>query len=238
MAPLNKIPEELREAFTLNGRVLVVDNYEDATTPEITKMINDNFTKENFEKAKIATRNRQMNYYGMTDIWLYNALEKYSVEGKDVCVIGSTYPWYEAMMITYGANKVDVYEYSDRDVEFEGVRYLKPHEIEKNKYDVCLSISSFEHDGLGRYGDSINPTGDIEAMEKMKTLVKEDGIMLLSVPVGRDMIVFNRHRVYGELRLSMMLEKWDMIDSYGFEWNKMKDYSKGDYQPIFVLKNI
>ena len=30
------------------------------------------------------------------------------------------------------------------------------------KFDVIFSISTFEHDGLGRYGDAINPDADIE----------------------------------------------------------------------------
>ena len=32
---------------------------------------------------------------------------------------------------------------------------------EIEKYDVCLSISSFDHDGLGRYGDPLDPSGDL-----------------------------------------------------------------------------
>ncbi len=30
------------------------------------------------------------------------------------------------------------------------------------RFDVILSISSFEHDGLGRYGDKVDPDADIE----------------------------------------------------------------------------
>ena len=30
------------------------------------------------------------------------------------------------------------------------------------RFDVVLSISSFEHDGLGRYGDKIDPDADIQ----------------------------------------------------------------------------
>ena len=107
-------------------------------------------------------KNKEVNYYGNTDKWMYEALEKYPVKGKDVCIMGSTYPWYEAMIIEYGAKSCTVIEYSKRESFHEKITYLQPHEITNQKFDMCLSISSYEHDGLGRYGDPINPNGDIE----------------------------------------------------------------------------
>jgi hypothetical protein len=40
-------------------------------------------------------------------------------------------------------------------------------------YDVAMSISSFEHDGLGRYGDPLNPDGDMNAMRSARRLLKQ-----------------------------------------------------------------
>jgi hypothetical protein len=40
-------------------------------------------------------------------------------------------------------------------------------------FDVVLSISSFEHDGLGRYGDPLNPNGDMIAMRSTRRLLKK-----------------------------------------------------------------
>jgi hypothetical protein len=39
-------------------------------------------------------------------------------------------------------------------------------------FDVVMSISTFEHDGLGRYGDPLNPNGDIVAMRNTRRLLK------------------------------------------------------------------
>jgi hypothetical protein len=38
--------------------------------------------------------------------------------------------------------------------------------------DFALSFSSWEHDGLGRYGDPIEPWGDIKAMQRASCYVK------------------------------------------------------------------
>lgn len=236
MKPPEKIPENLLAEFTLDGKMNVVYNYDDATTEEIQRLINSKFTKEELERSVRRAQYNDQNYYGLTDKWLYAALEKFPIEGKEVCIIGSTYPWYEAIALSRGAEVIDVIEYSDRSIPHEKIRYLKPGNADK-KYDVCISISSFEHDGLGRYGDPINPTGDLEAMKHMKDVVKPGGLMLLAVPVGTDCIYFNRHRVYGEHRLPLLLEGWEEVAAFGYSEPNLYSPNNGEYQPVFVLRN-
>lgn len=38
--------------------------------------------------------------------------------------------------------------------------------------DFAFSFSSWEHDGLGRYGDPIDPWGDVKAMQRASCYVK------------------------------------------------------------------
>ena len=59
--------------------------------------------------------------------------------------------------------------------------------------DVALSISSFDHDGLGRYGDPLRPAGDLRAMSLAWRVLKPGGHLLLTVPVGPDVVVWNLH---------------------------------------------
>ena len=65
---------------------------------------------------------------------------------------------------------------------------------------MALSISSFDHDGLGRYGDPLDPVGDLKAMRLAQCILKDDGLLLVSVPVGQDVVAFNLHRRYGSVR--------------------------------------
>ena len=56
------------------------------------------------------------------------------------------------------------------------------------KFDVVVSFSSLEHSGLGRYGDGLNPWADLIAMAKAWCVVKPEGLALVGVPAGEDMI--------------------------------------------------
>ena len=53
-----------------------------------------------------------------------------------------------------------------------------------------------EHVGLGRYGDPIDPKGDLKAMAELERALAPRGSLLFVVPVGRPRIVFNAHRIY------------------------------------------
>ena len=55
---------------------------------------------------------------------------------------------------------------------------------------------SFDHDGLGRYGDPLNPDGDLEAMRTVYRLIKPEGILFLTVPIGTCIVVFEGNGVH------------------------------------------
>ena len=57
-------------------------------------------------------------------------------------------------------------------------------------------MHTIEHVGLGRYGDPIDPDGDIKAINEMKRVVAEGGTLLFVVPVGEPRIEYNAHRIY------------------------------------------
>jgi hypothetical protein len=75
-------------------------------------------------------------------------------------------------------------------------------------FDLAINCSSVEHVGLvGRYSVSQpQPDGDLEAMRKLRSLMKPEGIQLLTIPIGRDGVFYPWHRVYGKVRLPMLLD--------------------------------
>lgn len=58
------------------------------------------------------------------------------------------------------------------------------------------SLHVIEHIGLGRYGDPIDPHGSQAAVEELARVVRPGGRLFVSVPVGRERVCFNAHRVF------------------------------------------
>jgi len=113
-----------------------------------------------------------------------------------------------------------------------GIEYVRGDfnelDLEPHSFDQILNCSSVEHVGLaGRYGSPDEPNGDLHAMEKMARIVKPDGDMVLTIPVGLDAIHPPLHRIYGEQRLADLLEHWQIREeSY---WAKL---SSPRFEPV------
>jgi hypothetical protein len=58
----------------------------------------------------------------------------------------------------------------------------------------CMHV--VEHIGLGRYGDPLDPNGDLKAMAELQRVLAPGGDLLFVVPVGQPKILFNAHRIY------------------------------------------
>jgi SAM-dependent methyltransferase len=58
----------------------------------------------------------------------------------------------------------------------------------------CMHV--VEHIGLGRYGDPLDPDGDLKAMSELARVLAPGGSLLFVVPVGKPLIRFNGHRIY------------------------------------------
>lgn len=236
MSPPREIPSDLLSRYTLDGKIEVKKSYYNDVGLSFLPRINTRHKINSFFKK---IENREEDHYEGTDRWLYKALEKYSVEGANCVVMGSGSAFYETACLYFGAQFVTTIEYNKIIFLHPQMKTMTPAEYDKNpiEFDVGLSISSFEHDGLGRYGDSLNPDADLQAMQKMKSIIKKKGILFLAVPVGRDALVWNAHRIYGKIRLNLLLKDWEVLDTFGFDENRLDTGHGGSHQPVFVLKN-
>ena len=82
----------------------------------------------------------------------------------------------------------------------------------------CLHV--MEHVGLGRYGDPLNPFGSQHAAAELQRVLQPGGGLFLSVPVGRERVCFNAHRVFspGTIRSffpELQLQSFSLVDDSG-----------------------
>ncbi|CAI5465410.1 unnamed protein product [Closterium sp. Yama58-4] len=249
----------------------------------------------------------------------YSAFEKHPLVGKSVLIIGSQWPWVEAICLGFDAHAITTVDFNRPIASHPKLRQLVVSELEGSSetWDVAVSFSSLEHDGLGRYGDPINPNGDLERMKKGAVVEgygllrckvgcsgarwalvdvgwggtmwagakrwavskvgcggarcaavdqggsgarwgpaaqneppvccrKEDqgaaypgGLLFLGVPTGNDTLVFNAHRIYGPIRMPLLISGFHLLDVFGID-SLEKLYSENInadiVQPLLVLR--
>ena len=261
MSAPNQIPEHLAMEFTLNGRIPVYDYYFNDVVPESSISWSNSYLKsfiDRFSLTNIKIGQSGWEPYGGAAKLHSQAFEKYIdfIKDKKVAVIGSQSPWIEAILVNYGAKTVTTVEYNVPICDNNIIKAISYKDFcnSSEKYDAIVSYSSIEHSGLGRYGDPLNPNGDIQTMEMIYRSLNKDGLCFLGVPVGVDALVWNAHRIYGQIRIKLMFsDKFKEIDWIGCDKNHIYNLplAKGsifptpkgspeDIQPIIFLikKNI
>lgn len=98
--------------------------------------------------------------------------------------------------------------------------------LKPNSLDLIINCSSIEHVGLaGRYGVGQDQSdGDIKLMRQFWHALKPDALMLLTIPVGQDVIYAPWHRVYGPKRLPKLLSGYHIIKKEFWVKNREKKW--------------
>lgn len=96
---------------------------------------------------------------------------------------------------------IDFYDYRSPELKLSNLNVDKADLISlpfKNESISSLScMHTVEHIGLGRYGDPLDPEGDLKAIKELIRVLAPNGSLLFVVPIGgKPKIMFNAHRVY------------------------------------------
>ena len=78
---------------------------------------------------------------------------------------------------------------------------------------MVVTFSSLEHSGLGRYGDALNPWGDIIAVARSWCVTKQKAKLIIGVMYNleHEGIKFNAHREYGNVRYPYLATNWRLL---------------------------
>lgn len=74
----------------------------------------------------------------------------------------------------------------------------------------CMHV--VEHIGLGRYGDPLDPWGDLKAISELKRVLAAGGDLLFVVPLGKPKIMFNAHRIYSYAQIIDYFSEYELIE--------------------------
>ncbi|MDR2966374.1 MAG: DUF268 domain-containing protein [Methanobacteriaceae archaeon] len=68
--------------------------------------------------------------------------------------------------------------------------------IPDDSIESLTSLCALEHFGLGRYGEPIDPDAYFKSFKAIQNKIKKNGKVYISVPVGKEHLEFNAHRVF------------------------------------------
>lgn len=243
---LRDIPPVLLNDYTLQGKVKMTKLYFDQSYLGSEAFVS-NWTFELVDdyRRRVRAREARFNYDNGP---LYDFFEKKSkiiIAGKRGLVIGSEIPWLEAMLLEFGATSVDTVEFGEITSHHPQIRTHTPRKFTAAffsgtiaQFDFAFSYSSLEHDGLGRYGDVLNPHGDLQTMAKLLSVVKPGGFVLIGVPCCHDKLDWNAHRIYGPLRLPLLFAGYRVLSVHPSDMRLGDDSNGYSFQPVWVLQNM
>ena len=111
---------------------------------------------------------------------------------------------------------IDYYDIRPPDLRLPNLK-VEHGDINKLPFDTC-SIPSLscmhvvEHIGLGRYGDKLDPNGDLKAIEELKRVLAVGGILLFVVPIGKPVCLFNSHRIYNYDQILSYFKELELLN--------------------------
>lgn len=97
-------------------------------------------------------------------------------------------------------------------------------QISDNSIESLSALCSLEHFGLGRYGDPIDPEACFKCFDNIQRKLKKGGRLYLSLPIGKERLEFNAHRVFYpstiiECFASLKLEEFSCTAQGKIEYN-------------------
>lgn len=202
---------------------------------------------EKLVDAEIANVDISPEVYPGSALQIFKALHKLppSPKTKRVLIAGAISPWVEAIVAAFphaSWTEIITTDYNAINIEpnRHNIKFLEMDMVQPVSYDVVISFSSIEHDGLGRYGDPMNPNGDIEAVKEYHSFLKpHTGVFMFAVPTTKNAgyIFGNMHRVYSPERINILQQAGPFTQLGVINPEEVIDTDKildWQYQPVFI----
>ena len=126
-------------------------------------------------------------YYGETDKYLFEYLDNFSIKNKNVAILGSTVPWYEAIVLSRMGYPF-TFEYNEIQTNDNRLTTYKFEEWSTNtqKFDVVFSIQVLSTMVWKIWRSNKSRWRYFSYEKRQENLINKNGVLVLSVPIGRD----------------------------------------------------
>ncbi|MBI2476215.1 MAG: DUF268 domain-containing protein [Candidatus Taylorbacteria bacterium] len=111
---------------------------------------------------------------------------------------------------------VEFYDYRPAALELDNLKSaaadLTALPFKDGSVQSLSCMHTVEHIGLGRYGEPLDPDGDLKAIGELMRVLAPKGDLLFVAPVGKPKIVFNAHRVYAYGQIMEYFSKLKLVE--------------------------
>ena len=144
--------------------------------------------------------------------WAARVLKRIGVK-KHVDISSSLY--FSAIVSAF--IKIKFYDYRPADLFLDNFESKSDNLLKlpfkDNSIESLSCMHTLEHVGLGRYGDLIDPEGDLKAIRELIRVLEHGGDLLVVVPVGYPQrVCFNAHRIYEPDKFINYFKKLDLVE--------------------------
>lgn len=136
--------------------------------------------------------------YFWQDLWAARLVNKSNV--KEHFDIGSSVAGFVAHVLAMNI-KVTMIDVRPFPAEVDRLTTITDdatslRQIPDNSIESLSALCSLEHFGLGRYGDPVDPEACFKCFDAIQKKMKKGGHLYISVPVAKERVEFNAHRVF------------------------------------------
>ena len=176
-------------------------------------------------------------HYFFQDLWAAKKVYKSGI--KNHYDIGSRLDGFIAHCLSFC--EVTMLDIRPLNTKIDNLAFLEADctnmlNIRTNSIDSLSSLHAVEHFGLGRYGDMVNPNGYKKAIQEMQRITKAGGDIYFSVPIGKQRVEFNAHRIFNPKYIVSLFDQCRLFDFSAISDNNeyienanIQDFLNNDY---------
>jgi hypothetical protein len=151
-------------------------------------------------------------HYFHQDLWAARKIHKNAP--KEHFDVGSRIDGFVAHLLVF--MPVTVIDIRKLNANVSDLKFIRDDATELSQIptgtlESLSSLHAAEHFGLGRYSDPVDPFACFKFMNALQRVIARGGNLYFSVPVGRERVEFNAHRVFSPATIINAFEQLRLV---------------------------
>ncbi len=170
--------------------------------------------------------NLKLQYFHFQDLWAFEKIKKQNITwlldiGSNLNYISFASSICKINYMDLRLHKITINDINSVVGDITNIPY------KDNSIENLSSLSVIEHIGLGRYGDTIDIKGMEKSVEEFERVLKKDGNLIVSFPIGKENIIeFNAHRISNLKYIDKLFKNFKLLDETFIFQNEFNDRKK------------